>query len=278
VRLAIVLVLAMVAAARAAPAKPRWQTLPLPPAMPAPAWSGHVEVDGAQIYVATFGAGDPVILLHGGMGNGDHWAHQVPPLAVHHRVIVVDSRGQGRSTRGKAPASYDAMTRDVIAVMDHLKIAKAAIVGWSDGGEIALKLGIHHPDRVTKLFVLGTSYEHGTKPKQSTATFKRYNAKCRTDYAKLSTTPKQYDGVVKWLLQIWTKPMGFTKDQLRSIKAPTLVVHGDHDEIVAHTHAQAMTKLIPNARLVVLENTSHFALWQDPASFNKALVDFLTAP
>jgi pimeloyl-ACP methyl ester carboxylesterase len=282
-RVAIAFVVAMTAVmtvAAVAHAKPaRWQTLPLPPPMPTPSDKGFVDVDGAQIYYATFGAGAPVILLHGGMGNGDHWSHQVPPLAEKLQVIVIDSRGQGRSTRTKVAPSYDMMASDVIAVMDHLKLDKAAIVGWSDGGEIALKLGIHHADRVTKLFVFAANYDaKGSKSRKPVATFDRYVAKCRADYQKLSTTPKQWRAAVQWLLPIWRNPMGFTKDQLASIKAPTIVADGDHDEIIVLAQVEEMATLIPNARLEVFEHTSHFALWQDPARFNAVLVDFLTAP
>src|SRR5689334_14414330 len=95
-----------------AAAKPRWQTLPLPPAMPKSASTGFVDVEGAKIYYATYGAGAPVILLHGGMGNADHWANQVPALAASLQVIVIDSRGQGRSTRSDGAPSYDLMASD----------------------------------------------------------------------------------------------------------------------------------------------------------------------
>ncbi len=274
-RVAIVLLFAMTSLAVA---RPRWQTLELPPAMPTPDDSGLVDVDGAKIYYATFGSGAPVILLHGGMGNSDHWSHQVAALSGLAQVIVIDSRGQGRSTRSKAPPSYDMMASDVLAVMDHLKLDKAAIVGWSDGGEIALKLGIHHADRVTKLFVFGANYDaKGSKSRAGKlpATFSIYSAKCRADYRRLSKTPKQYDDHVRWLLPIWRNPMGFTQEQLRSITAPTIVADGDHDEIIVLAQVEEMAQLIPNARLEVFQDTSHFALWQDPTSFNKVLVDFL---
>ena len=277
-RLAIAVLVAMTSLASAKPQ--RWQTLKAPPAMPKPTTTGFVDVDGAKIFYQTFGKGEPVVLLHGGMGNGDHWSHQVPPLAEKLHVIVIDSRGQGRSTRTKTAPSYDMMATDTLAVMDHLKIAKAAIVGWSDGGEIALKLGIHHADRVTKLFIFGANYDaSGSKPRagKPSATFNIYNAKCRADYEKMSKTPRQFGAVVKWLLPIWRNPMGFTKDQLKSIKAPTIVADGDHDEIIVLAQIEEMAKLIPNARLEVFKDTSHFALWQDPTAFNKVLVDFLTA-
>jgi pimeloyl-ACP methyl ester carboxylesterase len=200
-RLAILLFIAIVTTPFAAQAKklPRWQTLPMPPAMPK---ARDSESGGAKLYWARFGKGDPVILLHGGMGNGDHWANQVPALAEKLSVIAIDSRGQGRSTRSKDKPSYDQMATDAIAVMDALKLEKAAIVGWSDGGEIALKLGINYPDRITKLFVFGANYDAaGSKKRGPSSTFTGYAAKCRADYAKLSKTPKQYDEVQTWLLR-----------------------------------------------------------------------------
>ncbi|HUJ63430.1 MAG TPA: alpha/beta hydrolase [Kofleriaceae bacterium] len=278
---ALFVVIALGGVALARPiARPRWQDLPLPPAMPAASEHGDVEVDGAHIYYERFGKGEPVILLHGGLGNSDHWAYQVPELADRFDVIAIDSRGQGRSTRTRAAVSYDVMAGDVLAVMDHLKLPRAALVGWSDGGEIALKIAITHPDRVAKLFVFGVNYNaDGSKPRgsQRAATFAAYASKCRADYERMSATPRQFDQLVDWLMPVWRNPMGFTKDQLRSIKAPTMVADGDHDEIIVLDQVEEMARLIPNARLEVFEDTSHFALWQDPDDFTRVLVAFLTA-
>ena len=249
----------------------------MPPAMPLASNHGEVEVEGATLYYAMYGAGDPVILLHGGLGNSDHWSNQVPALLAAHQVIVIDSRGQGRSTRSKAPATYDVMASDVLAVMDHLGLARASMVGGSDGGEIALKLAIHHPDRVNKVFIIGTNYDaHGFKPHGgNTTTFAAYASKCRSDYTRLSKTPKRFDELAAWLRPMWRNPMGFTKEQLRSIKAPTMVADGDHDEIIARDQIEEMATLIPNGTLRIFADTSHFALWQDPVSINKVLVEFL---
>src|SRR5512141_12069 len=95
---------------------------------------GYVEQDGARIWYAAYGSGAPVILLHGGLGNSGNWGYQVPVLIEHgYRTIVIDSRGHGRSTRDEKPYSYDLMASDGLAVMGTLHIAKAALVGWSDG-------------------------------------------------------------------------------------------------------------------------------------------------
>lgn len=283
--LALVMLVASVVAAapRAAKPKARWETLPLPPAMPTATSTGMVEVKGAQIYYATYGveSGEPVVLLHGGLGNSDHFAFQMPALVDKFRVIVVDSRGQGRSTLSKAKLSYHAMAVDVLAVLDKLAIEKAALVGWSDGGEIALDLAIHQPARVSKLFVVGANYDaNGSKPRggSSTATFQAYAAKCKADHAKLSSKPKSYDAVIDALLPVWRNPAGFTKAQLKAITVPAAITLGDHDEIIVLDQVKEMGKLIPKGRSIVFENASHFVMWQDPESFNRALVAFLTAP
>jgi pimeloyl-ACP methyl ester carboxylesterase len=261
-------------------AVPRWESLPLPPAMPAAASSGHVEINAAHIYYATYGKGEPVVLLHGGLGNSDHWAFQVAELAKQYQVIVIDSRNQGRSTltKSKAKLTYHAMADDVIAVLDQLGVQKAAIIGWSDGGEIGLDLAINKPARISKLFVFGANYDaNGSKNRVagSKPTFNAYAVKCRNDFMKISKNPGTYNAVVESLMPVWKNPAGLTKVQLRSIKAYTVVADGDHDEIIELDQVKEMSTLIPNAKLVVFENTSHFALWQDPASFNKALLEFL---
>ena len=94
-----------------------------------------------------------MLFLHGGLGNSDYWGNQVPELAKQYEVIVLDSRGHGRSTRDADPYGYDLMSSDVLAVLDYLKIPKVALVGWSDGAIIGLDIATHHPERLSKLYV-----------------------------------------------------------------------------------------------------------------------------
>lgn len=258
--------------------RPRWATLPMPPALPEPADRGSVDVDGARIAYSIYGKGDPVLLLHGGLGNSSHFGFQLPALADRFQVIAIDSRGQGRSTRTQATITYDMMAADVVAVLDHLGIARASVVGWSDGGEVALKLGIRFPDRVNRLFVFGANYDAtGSKSRTvRSATFAGYMQRCRADYQRMFRTTSGFDAMVEALLPLWRNPTGITRDQLRAIRAPVAVSDGDHDELIMLDQIEEMARLIPNARLVVFRDTSHFALWQDPQSFNRAVLDFLT--
>jgi pimeloyl-ACP methyl ester carboxylesterase len=281
--LALILALSFLTAADSADARgprPRWLTLPAPPAMPRPDAQDSVEIKGARIFYAVYGKGDPVVLLHGGLGNSAHFGFQLPALVDHFQVIAIDSRGQGRSTRGTAPITYDQMAADVVAVLDKLAIKRASVVGWSDGGEIALKLGIAFPDRVDRLFVFAANYDlNGSKPRNTPSpTFSAYAVRCRSEYARLSRGGLPYNAIVEALLPLWRNPTGITREQLQAIKAPVMMSDGDHDEIIMLSQIQEMATLIPNAQLTVFSDTSHFALWQDPATFNRVMVDFLTGP
>jgi pimeloyl-ACP methyl ester carboxylesterase len=273
-------VLAVAAGATTAgPIKPRWKTLPVPPGMPKADAQGSVDVKGANIFYAVYGKGDPVVLLHGGLGNSAHFGFQLPALVDKFQVIAIDSRGHGRSTRGKAAITYDQMATDVVAVLDKLAIRRASVVGWSDGGEIALKLGITYPDRVDRLFVFAANYDaSGSKPRNGPSpTFAAYSARCRSDYERLSKAGGAYSALVDALLPLWRNPTGITRDQLHGIKAPVMMADGDHDEVIMMSQIEEMATLIPNAQLKVFDDASHFALWQDPDAFNRAMVAFLTA-
>ena len=138
-------------------AEPLWQTLPPTPAPVAGEHTGHAKVNGISLYYAIIGHGSPVVLLHGGLSNSDYWGNQIKALAPHHTVIVMDSRGHGRSTRDARPYGYDLMADDVVALLDTLHIAKADVVGWSDGAILGLDLAIRYPDRVGKVFAFAAN-------------------------------------------------------------------------------------------------------------------------
>src|SRR5262249_45844209 len=151
------LTLLFVFIALSAGAAERWETLPPTPAASPAARSGNANVNGISIYYAVYGNGPPVILLHGGLANADYWGNQITALMRRRTVIVMDSRGHGRSTRDARPYGYDLMADDVVGLLDFLNVPKADVVGWSDGGILGLALAIRHKDRVGRVFAFAAN-------------------------------------------------------------------------------------------------------------------------
>ncbi len=253
-----------------------WQTLPQPPPMPQPRASGMVPINGIRMYYAVYGDGPPVLLIHGGLGHADIWGFQVPALAKDHKVIVADSRGHGRSTRSQQPFSYALMADDYLALLDFLRVDKVALVGWSDGGIIGLDIAIRHPERLTRLFAFAANTTpEGTNDVANSPTFDAYFARARKDYASLSPTPDEYDAFVKQISKMWVIEPRYSKEQLRAISVPTMIFDGDHDEAIKLEHTREIAELIPGARLVIMKDASHFAMWQKPTEFNATVRKFL---
>ena len=261
----------------AAQAAERWETLPPTPAAVTGAKTGYAAVNGIKVYYTRAGHGSPVVLLHGGLSNSDYWGNQVKALSAKHTVISIDSRGHGRSSRDEKPYGYDLMADDVVAVLDHLKIPRADIVGWSDGAIIGIDLALRHPDRIGKVFAFAANTQTaGVKDGvEKNPTFAAFIERAGKEYAKLSPTPKEYDAFVEQISHMWASQPNWTDAQLQSIKTPILNADGDHDEAIKREHTEYMAATIPGAGLLILPNTSHFAFLQDPALFNAALLGFL---
>ncbi len=254
-----------------------WQTLPPTPAPIPTARSGHASVNGISIYYAVYGQGSPVLLLHGGLANADYWGKQIEALASYHTVIVMDSRGHGRSSRDSRPYGYGLMADDAIALMDRLGVPKADIVGWSDGAILGLDLAIRHSDRVGKVFAFAANTNpSGLKEHVGRApVFAAFIQRARREYAAYSATPKDYNGFLNQIRKMWAAEPNWTDAQLKSIHTPVLVADGDRDEAIKRQHTEYIAAAIPGAELVIFPNTSHFAFIQDPGSFNHAILHFL---
>jgi pimeloyl-ACP methyl ester carboxylesterase len=254
-----------------------WQTLPEPPPMPEPVETGMAPVNDIQMYYAVYGEGDPVLLIHGGVGHGDIWGFQIPALAADHKVIVADSRGHGRSTRSAQPFGYALMADDYLALLDHLGIEQTALVGWSDGGIIGLDIAIRHPERLSALYAFAANYvPEGVKETVETdPVFGAYVERASADYARMSPTPDEFDAFIEQISQMWATQPHYTQEQLQKIPVRTVVFDGDHDEAIKLEHTEEIATLIPNARLEIMPNASHFAMWQQPDAFNASVLEFL---
>jgi pimeloyl-ACP methyl ester carboxylesterase len=280
-RFAFLAALMMSAGPFAAAAPEPWQTLPPLPSLPAGTVGRHAEIGGARIWFAEWGsrsAGTPVLLLHGGFGNSNYFGRLIPVLVAHgYRVIAMDSRGHGRSTRSDAPLTYDLMAQDVLGLLDRLSISQVYLVGWSDGGIIGLDLAMTHPDRLAGVFAFGANADvSGLKDgAEKTPVFAAYLARTAQEYRALSPTPPQWAEFSAAVNKMWETLPAFTRSELASITVPTTIADGEFDEAIKLTHDEYMAQAIPGAHLVILPRVSHFAMLQDPAAFNAAVLRFL---
>ena len=239
---------------------------------------GYVEHDGARIWHATYGAGSPVILLHGGLGHSGNWGYQVPALiGSGYRTVLVDSRGHGRSTRDLRPFSYELMASDVLAVMDALHLEKAAVVGWSDGACIALILAMKAPARIAGVFFFGCNMDpSGTKEiAQPNPIIDRCFSRHAQDYAKLSATPDQFNAFAEAVGQMMKTQPNYSARDLGDIHLPVAIVQSEHDEFIKPEHAEYLARSIPGAESILLPGVSHFAPLQRPKQFNGVMLAFL---
>ena len=254
-----------------------WQQLPVPRKLPAPVSGGYAWVNGVQLYYATFGSGAPLLLLHGPLGNADYWGNQIQAFAAHYQVIVLDSRGHGRSTRDARLYSYRLLADDVLALLDLLRIDRVSIVGWGDGGNIALQLAITHPERLDKMFLFDANFNPSglRNDVDESDTFSRYIDRAGQDYQRLSSTPEDYDLFFRVINILWGAEPDFAPAQLGGINAPVMIAGGEYDEVIKREHTEELKRLIPGARLAILPKASFFAMWQQPEAFNRTVLDFL---
>ena len=229
---------------------------------PVPNQTGFASVNGIELFFRTYGHGSPVLLIHGGLSDSRVWREQIDALSATHTIILADSRGQGRSTRTDDPITYDLMAEDYLQLLDRLGIERAAVVGWSDGGIIGLDLAIHHPERLSRIFIQAAN--------ASPSGVKHYDA----DRAVVPEL-RHYDDVADEIQALWANEPNFSDEDLASIRIPTEIVIGDHDEAISRRHTEYLARTIPDAKMLVLPDVGHSAPIEDPEGYARAVLAFL---
>lgn len=244
-------------------------TSPLPPVEE----TGLQDVGDVDLYYAIYGRGEPLILLHSALGNGDDWGSQIGPLSQRYQVIVLDMRGHGRSSASEKPLSYRLMAEDVLRFIKTRNLKEPVIVGWGDGATVGLELALRYPKRVGGLVAFGMAFDRkGLQPRpQDSATFAEYVRRAEADHIRLSGDPKAFLAMVDQLDILWAGEPSYSPDELAEMKIPTTIISAEHDEWVKPEHMDEAALLIPNARLVMMSGTGHFAPWQTPKKFNNVL-------
>jgi pimeloyl-ACP methyl ester carboxylesterase len=216
-------------------------------------------------------------LIHGGLGNGQYWVNQIPVFAESYQVIVMDSRGHGRSSFDEQPITYELMAGDVLGLMDHLSIDQASIVGWSDGGIIGLEIAINNPDRLNKVVAYGANFDPtGVRLDIGTNDyFNAYIEAAAADYLELSPAPERWDEFLENIGVMWATLPNYTDEQLKSISTPFLILDGEEEEAIDLNQTKLMALLIPGAELNLMPGTGHFAMFEQPDEFNTIVMYYL---
>ena len=216
------------------------------------------------------GSGAPLILLHGNGEDGTYFDPHIPALARHFRVIALDTRGHGKSPRGSAPFTIGQFARDLRDFMDAQGIDKASLLGFSDGGNIALTFALKWPQRVDRLILNGANLDpSGVKPSVQIPIVLGYGLAA----ALAPLSPRA--GRKAELLRLMVREPHIRPAKLGGVAAPTLVIAGTHD-MIREKHTRLIAQSLPNARLEIIPG-DHFIARTNPEGFRRAVEAFLLA-
>ena len=217
--------------------------------------AGHYAIiNGIKLYYETYGSGEPLILLHGNGGSINAFKYQIPFFEKHYKVIAIDSRLQGKSGGSPDTISYDLMASDFCALLDHLNIDFAYVLGWSDGGINGLIMAMSCPEKIKKLAVSGANLVP-----DSTAFSYRDILLLRNKVEYDTASSKKERALNKMMLY---QP-NIQYSELKQIHCPVLVMAGDHD-IIKPEHTLKIFQSIPSASLCIFPDSNHGRLSAAP--------------
>lgn len=235
------------------------------------------EINGAKIYYEEYGKGEPLLLIHGNGGSIESMGNQIDYFKSKYRVIVADSRGQGKSELKTDSLTYVQITKDTEELVNKLKLDSISIIGWSDGGIVGLHMGISGKSKIKKIVAMGANLRPDSTAINSWATNDVKNIR-----KMIVSKIKEKDTSENWDLQkqlaglLLYQPTIATKD-LSKIKAKVLVIAGDKD-VIKNEHSVEIFENIPKAQLCIMPGETHFAPASSPELFNALANKFLSQP
>ena len=233
----------------------------------------YIKTRGINLYYETYGEGEPLLIIHGNGGSINNFVYQIPYFAKNYRVILADSRAQGKSIDKGDSLSYEMMTDDLNALLDTLHLKNCNVIGWSDGGINGLLLALRHPDKVKKLAITGANLW----PEATAVDPFIFNwVKNYYDSLKRMPTTPNIKQSIKLTRLLAFEPH-IASQQLQNIKCPTLVIGGDHDVILPQ-HTMLIAQSIPNSYLWILPNSGHSTPIFYREIFNTEIDNFFKNP
>lgn len=221
------------------------------------AHTGYAPVDGLDLYYEIYGSGHPLVLLHGGGSTiGTTFGRIIPFLAKHYQVIGVELQAHGHTADRDTPTSFAQDAKDVVGVLHHLRIPKAHVMGFSNGGQTAMQIGISHPEVVDRLIIASAFYKReGAIPwlweGMPNATLDNMPGPFQDAYLAIT---HDNAGLLRMFNRDKERMLNFQDwpdEEVGGIQAPTLVLISN-DDVATPEHAAAMARLLPNGKLVIL--------------------------
>lgn len=239
----------------------------------------RIDIGGHPTWVEDRGRGDEVVLvLHGGMSNSDFLLDAFgDALADRYRVVAFDRRGHGYTADTSDPFHYEDMADETIAVLERVVGGRAHLVGWSDGGIVALAVAMRRPDLVERMVLIGTNFHYAGVLPAKLPPDSPFRTRIRDDYAARAPDGfEHFQEMVDKSLTMWTTEPTWVEGDLTSITAPTLVLVGD-DDVTLLSHTAALYEVLPAGQLCVVPRTSHALPVERPAEAARVILDFLAA-
>lgn len=234
----------------------------------------YASIRGFKMYYEVYGKGEPLLIIHGNGGSIENFSNQIPFFSKKYQVILADSRAQGKSIDDQDSLSYEMMADDFAALLDHLKIDSANVIGWSDGGINGLLLASRHPKKVKKLAATGANLI----PDAGVAIDSWVVSDVKYTIDSLNKLPNTLAVRRSLKLQhlLYEQPH-ISHDELQKIQCPTLVIGGDND-VILPKHTVEIAENIPQSYLWILPNSGHSTPIYYKDLFNQTVEDFFKKP
>ncbi|MDR2646506.1 MAG: alpha/beta hydrolase [Oscillospiraceae bacterium] len=228
-----------------------------------------LEINGARLYCRVDGDGEPLVFLHGNGEDHSYFAPQIAFFSKDYKCVALDSRGHGQSAFGDGDFSLAQMAEDLAAVLDSLDIQRAHVIGFSDGGNIALLFALAYPTRVKSLIVVGANVSpKGVKRRIQMPIVLAHAALGLFAFKSEKTRRKRKI----WGLMIGQPDISF--EELAALPMPALVLAGSND-MIKESHTRAIAAALPNAKLHIVPKSTHFLSSTHADLFNRIVLDFL---
>jgi pimeloyl-ACP methyl ester carboxylesterase len=247
--------------------------------------TGYAKVNGLNLYYEIHGSGEPMVLLHGGLGASSMFGEILPLLSKTRQVIAVDLQGHGRTADINRPLTFEAMADDVASLIRYLKIGKADVMGYSLGGGVALRTAAQHPDVVKKLVLVSVAFKRdgwypeireGMSQVSAAAAEPMKQTPMYRLYSSVAPKPDDWPVLLSKIGELLKKDYDWSRD-VAGIQVPTLLVFGDADAVPAAHVAQFFELLgggkkdggwdgsgISSARLATLPGLTHYTVFSSP--------------